>query len=363
MHRVGNLWEEVCSIENLRKAHINASHDKSKYREVIMVQNNLNHYLYLIREMLINKTFTTSDYQVFYKREKYKVRKLYKLPYFPDRIVQWALLQVIMPIIDKQFTIDTYSAIKGRGPAIIAEDINSIMATDPESFHYALKIDIKHYYQSINHEELKKDYRRLIKDPDALWLIDDFIDSVSTADEEDLKRLNTDEPTGIPIGNYFSQPSGNLYLSKFDHWIKEQHKVSIYYRYMDDIVIGSDSKEFLHNLLPEIKEYLWINRKLKMKSNWQIINVYKEGLDFIGYRFFPEYTKLRKSIANNIKKQADEISEKDFITYHNFCSINSFYGFLKLCNSYRFGSKYLNPINHKLSVYLERERKQHEAIQ
>lgn len=336
-------------MENLQKAHVNARHDKTRYSEVMYVEKNLDDCLNQIQAMLVSKTFKTSEYQIFYKREKNKVRKLYKLPYFPDRIVQWALLQVIMPIIDRQFTVDTYSAIKGRGPAIIADDINRILSVNPESMRYVLKIDIKHYYQSINHNILKNIYRRLIKDPNILWLIDELIDSVDTADEEDIERLDSyDDPIGIPIGNYFSQPSGNLYLSSFDHWVKEKYRVKIYYRYMDDMIFGSDSKVFLHDLLDKIKEKLWNDFKLLLKPNYQIINVFKEGLDYIGYRFYLEYSLLRKSTASNIIKQSKEIAEKDKASYHNLCSVNSFDGFMMLCDSYHFKSKYIKPIMHKL---------------
>ena len=54
-----------------------------------------------------------------------------------------------------------------------------------------------------------------------------------------------DSAPGVPIGNYLSQYFANLYLTYFDHWIKEVLKVKYYYRYADDIVLLSDSKEKL----------------------------------------------------------------------------------------------------------------------
>ena len=85
-------------------------------------------------------------------------------------------------------------------------------------------MDITKYYPSIRHDLLKEKYRKLFKDADLLWLIDEIVDS-------------TDEDIGVPIGNYMSQWSGNFFLSDFDHWCKEKKKLKYYYRYMDDVVI------------------------------------------------------------------------------------------------------------------------------
>ena len=83
----------------------------------------------------------------------------------------------------------------------------------------------------------------MFKDKDLLWLIDEIIDS-------------TPGNIGIPIGNYLSQFSGNLYLSGFDHYVKEKLSVKHYYRYMDDIVIMATTKEELRALLSKIQAYL-----------------------------------------------------------------------------------------------------------
>ena len=85
------LFDSITSMENLRLAHKNASKGKSWYEEVEMVNRNPDFYLSSIRKMLIDKTYENSSYDVFEKREGEKIRKVYKLPYFPDRIIQWAI--------------------------------------------------------------------------------------------------------------------------------------------------------------------------------------------------------------------------------------------------------------------------------
>ena len=89
MKRVGNLFEKVYDINNLVLAHKNARRGKSFYREVQMVDSNPAKYLYELQDMIKNHEYHTSKYEVFEKQEKNnKVRRIYKLPYYPDRICQ-----------------------------------------------------------------------------------------------------------------------------------------------------------------------------------------------------------------------------------------------------------------------------------
>ena len=139
-------------------------------------------------------------------------------------------------------------------------------------------MDIRKFYQSVDHEVLKLIVRRRIKDERLLLLLDGIIDSAP----------------GIPIGNYLSQFFANLYLSYFDHWLKEDKKVRYYYRYADDMVILSSNKSNLHTLKDEIRDYLRDVLKLELKDNWQIFPVGKRGIDFIGYVFYHDHVKMRK---------------------------------------------------------------------
>ena len=187
---------------------------------------------------------------------------------------------------------------------------------------------------------MKKKYRKLFKDADLLWLIDEIVDS-------------TDEDIGVPIGNYMSQWSGTFFLSDFDHWCKEKKKLKYYYRYMDDVVILANTKEELHQLQKEIEEYL-SSQGLKMKKNYQVFPVKDRGIDFLGYRIFPDYVLLRKSTAMNLKRRVREIwntiDTQGQMTFSQWCSINSYKGWLMYCDSYRLSQKYIVP----LELYAEK---------
>lgn len=345
MKRYGNLYSQIYDMENLRLAHKNAQKGKGWYKKVKMVNANPDYYLKILQESLMNKTYNTSEYETFVKNDSGKERLIYKLPYFPDRICQWAILQVIEPMLLKNFIPDTFSAIPGKGIHAALHRVENAIQNDVVGTQYCLKIDAKKFYPSINHDILKQKYRRLFKDKDLLWLLDEIIDS-------------TPGDTGIPIGNYISQYSGNFYLSQFDHWIKENKHVKHYFRYMDDIVIFGKSKEELHQLRKDIDVYFRTKMKLKIKENWQIFPTFVRGVDFVGYRTFLNYKLLRKSTCKNFKRKMNKIKNKvkkgHPINNSDWCSINSYKGWLIHCDSYRLNQKYIRPLEfHANQYYLQ----------
>jgi len=180
------------------------------------------------------------------------------------------------------FTADTYSCIKKKGIHAAAAAVRNALRDIPGT-RYCLKLDIKKFYPNVDHEVLKQLLRRKFKDTYLLQLLDGIIDSAQ----------------GLPIGNYLSQYFANFYLTYFDHWMKEELRLKYYFRYADDMVILSDSKEHLHQVLDQIRSYLQENLKLQVKDNYQIFPVSSRGIDFVGYVFFHTHTLLRKSIKQS----------------------------------------------------------------
>lgn len=385
-----DLFNSICSMDNLYRAYQNAKSGKGWYKEVKQIEKRPFYYLAGLQYMLKNHLFKTSEYEIFILNEGKKKRDVYKLPFFPDRIAQWAILQVIEPFLVANMTADTYSAIPGKGIQPIVNDLRgyyktkrvdgkkksvwvpSILLTDEENTRYCYKIDLHHYYQSINHEVLKQKFRKVFKDPELLWLLDEIADSINTATEEDLIELSlsgeieVDPNTGIPIGNYMSQYSGNFYLSSFDHWVKEELHVKHYYRYMDDVVIFASSKEELHEIHRKVTAYTRDYLHLNIKGNYQIFPTKVRGVDFVGYRFFGEYTLLRKSTAINFKWKMRACRKKmeNNIppTYSELCSFNSYKGWLGNCDSYRLSKKYIEPLIDYMQDYYEKEVKGHAEV-
>lgn len=342
MRRYSNLFQQIRSLENLEQAHKSARKGKTHYREVKMVDQDSEKYLKEIQAMLDTKSFKTSEYVISERTEGKKTRIIYKLPYYPDRIVQWAILKVVEPILIRSMTKDTYSAIPKRGTHLALSRLRKEWRKNPEECRYCLKLDMQKYYQSIPHEKLKETYRRLFKDKDLLALIDEIIDS-------------TAGDIGIPIGNYLSQYSGNLYLSKLDHWLKEEKHIKHYFRYMDDIVILHGSKEFLHSLYQEINAFALDELGLTIKPNYQVFPSDVRGIDFLGFRIFKDYVLLRKSVAKNLKHKMLAINKKlargGNINYNDYCSFNSYKGWLKYCDSYRLYLKYMASLEDPMHEY------------
>ena len=348
--RIGNLYGSVFDMRNLELAHKHAKKGKGWYTEVKQLENDLDGGLRNIQRMLINHEYSTSNYEMFLKQEGDKERKIYKLPYYPDRIVQWALMQVVSPYIERHLIRDTYSAIPGRGIHDGLKRIQDAMYWNHDDCRYCLKFDIRHYYQNIVHAILFAQYCRMFKDEELLWLMLEIIGSINTFDEEDewemvLAGLDVIYECGVPIGNYFSQWSGNFYLSVFDHWIKEVMGIKYYYRYMDDCVVLHGDKDFLHLLRVEIEKFLWDVLHLRLKGNWQVFPSYVRGVDYLGYRVFDGYTLLRKKATKQIKASCKRIGTKvrngNLMSYSDFCSLNSHLGWSEKADCFRFNINHI----------------------
>lgn len=252
MKRLGNLYDKIISMDNLRLADERARKGKTHSYGVRVHDKHAEADLLALHEALKAGTYKTSEYSIFTIYEP-KERIIYRLPYFPDRIVHHAIMNILEPVWVSVFTADTYSCIKGRGIQAAADKVRKAIDRDKPGCAYCLKIDIRKFYPSIDHDVLKAIVRRKIKDTRLLKLLDEIIDSAE----------------GLPIGNYLSQYLANLVLTYFDHWVKEVRRVKYYFRYADDIVVLHSSKKYLRELLAEFETYL-TGLKLHVKDNKQI---------------------------------------------------------------------------------------------
>lgn len=307
MKRFGNLYQQICHLDNLRLADSKARKGKGDQYGIRVFDRNKETNLYLLQQQLEAKTYQTSAYSTFKVYEP-KERLVYRLPYFPDRIAHHAVMNVLESFFVNQFTADTYSCIKGRGIHAAAKAVKKALR-DQAGTTYCLKLDIVKFYPSIDHDVLKVLLRRKLKDQSLLWLLDEIIDSAE----------------GLPIGNYLSQYLANYYLTGLDRWIKQTQKVKYYFRYADDLVILSPSKTDLHQLLADVKEYLRVELKLEVKDNYQVFPVACRGIDFVGYRFFHTHTLLRKTIKQRFARML--ASKK------NPRSVAAYMGWIKHCDS------------------------------
>lgn len=315
MKRIGNIYNKITSQANLQEADRKAQQGKSNQYGVLIHNRNREGNLLVLQDMLENRTYQTSAYDIFTIHEP-KERIVYKLPFFPDRITHHAIMNILEPIFVDTFTADTYSCIKKRGIHALLHKLKHDLK-DVSGTTYCLKFDIKKFYPSVDHHTLKTLLRRKLKDPDLLWLLDEIIDSAP----------------GLPIGNYLSQYLANFYLSYFDHWIKEEKRVKYYYRYADDIVILDNDKSKLHALLDDITLYLE-ELKLEVKGNHQVFPVAARGIDFVGYVFYSSnHIEIRKDIKKNFARK--------LARNPNHPSTASYLGWLGHCNALHLTKKLL----------------------
>jgi retron-type reverse transcriptase len=323
MKRFPNLYEQVCAYDNLVAAAENARKGKGRQGTVKAFYRDFENNIRQLQEELLNHTFRTSVYSIFTVYEP-KERIIYRLP-FRDRVVHWAIMLIVEPIWVRNFTRDTYSCITGRGIHAAFRKLKKDLK-DVEGTQYCLKLDIRKFYPTIDHDILKQVIRKKIKDAALLQLLDGIIDSVPPCE-------------GVPIGNYLSQFFANLYLSEFDHLLKEQYKVKYYYRYADDIVILDSSKERLHGLLIAISNYVQSERRQQLKSNFQIFPVASRGIDFVGYVFYHTHIRTRKRNKQALARQLAKLRKKDLSEREIMLRIASRVGFIQHCNSINLFNK------------------------
>ena len=322
MRRHGNLWEKITDSENIRLAFHKAALHKSSHINVQKTKEKLEERLENIRLSLINKTFTTSNYweKIVYEPKK---RVIYILPFYPDRIVQHALMNLVAPIWDKLFIHDSYACRDKKGL-----HVGSIRTMEfVRRNKYVMKCDISKFYPSVDQDILMEIIKKKIKCPDTLWLFENIVRSF---------------PGGknVPIGNYTSQWFGNLYMNEADQFVKHDLQAKYgridYIRYCDDFCLFNNDKKILKLCREELREFL--DKKLKLKFSKCDIFPISRGVDFLGYRHFDNYILLRKRTTKRVRKRLVALPglfERKKITAEQFrSSVASTWGWLKHANTH-----------------------------
>lgn len=357
MKRYGNLYDKVISPDNLRLADTIARKGKVDTHGVRLHDRNREANIVALYEALLTQTYHTSPYQTFTIYEP-KERLISRLPYYPDRIVHHAIMNVVEPIWLSVYTHNTFSCIKGRGIEGCARAVDRIIAKYKGRSLYCLKIDIRKYYPSIDHDVLKRIVRKKIKDQKLLWLIDEIIDSSE----------------GLPIGNHTSGFLANLYLAYFMHYINERIKYELgidvekvrldAVEYADDIPFFSDSKAVLHKVLEIVTRYFAEELHLVIKPNYQIFPIAKNrkdkhgrALDYVGYKFYREQKLLRKGVKKNLCRAVAKLRKfNPTIGYKEFkIAISAWIGWVKHSNSKHILKLITNSLNKEYYGILRHE--------
>lgn len=280
MKRIGNLYEKVCDIDNIRLAIRNASKGKRSRKYVARILEHEEQYAQRISEMLKSGEYCPKPNRVktIYDTSSCKERKITVPAFYPDQIVQWAVIQVLQPILSRGMYRYSCGSVPKRGGLAAKKYVERTLKK--KDARYILKLDVKKFFPSVPHDKLKALLAKKIKDEKILDLLGKIIDNGGE---------------GLPIGYYTSQWLSNFYLQEADHYIKECLGVKYYVRYVDDMVLFGANKRKLHRALRSLQELL-AGYGLCVKENWQLWKADTRPLDFVGYRFTRQRTSLRKRI-------------------------------------------------------------------
>jgi hypothetical protein len=163
-----------------------------------------------------------------------------------------------------------------------------------KSSPYFLKMDVRHYFDSIDHAVLKVLLRRLIKVPLVERLFGIVIDGRAESAVQ-----------GVPIGNLTSQYFANHYLGVFDHYLKERQGVKKYVRYMDDMLIFMDDKEALKAIYTLAESFTRDTLSLTLKPS--IIGATEDGAPFLGFLIKRNGIYLQRKSKRRYKARLAEI--------------------------------------------------------
>ena len=290
MKRQGNLYGKVYDLANLYSAYLANRKGKRNSIGAIVFEMSLGPNLIQLKKELENMTYRPKPYRVFTIHEPKK--RIIRAPHFRDRIVHHSLCDnVIEQVFEGHFIPFTFACRKNKGTHValscLQEQIQKSWRKNKNG--YILKCDIRKYFDSVRHDVLKRKVRRLIKDPDLLFLVDTIIDS-------------TKGNVGIPIGNLTSQWFANYYLSEMDHLIKEKLRVNHYLRYMDDFTLIHEDKTFLKECKQFLESYLE-GIGLEFNSKTQIFPI-KNGIDFLGFHtYITDSGKIIRKLRRDSKRR------------------------------------------------------------
>ena len=283
-------FDELISFEALYKAHTVARCSKRQKWDVIAFENNLFSNLTKLEQSLKNGEYKVGNYKKFTIHEP-KEREIEALGY-PDRVVQHTICDnFLTPYYDRRLIYANCACRIGKGSHFARKLLKSYFVNFIKHHKkgYILKCDIKKYFANINHEQLYKIIDK-IKDKKVVTLLKVIIES-----------YNSDIGVGLPIGNQVSQIMGIVYLDKIDRLIKEQLRIKYYVRYMDDLILIHESKEYLKQCFEKINKVL-SSLKLEFNKKTQFLRI-SQGVEFLGAKYVVKDNKVLQFIKKQSKKK------------------------------------------------------------
>ncbi len=298
---------------------------KRSKADVQQFEFNLEDNLFKIHRELATGAYTNEPYISFYITDP-KLRHIHKAS-VRDRVVHQAVFRVLYPMFDTGFVFDSYSCRVGKGTHRAVTRLEQFLRQASHNnirLVYALKCDIRKFFDSLDKDILFSLVKNKIADGRLLSLIGSIINSFET-------RLGK----GLPLGNVTSQIFSNIYLNELDQFVKHKLKAKYYLRYCDDFVVVSNERDYLEGMIPKLNAFLGERLQLRLHEKKIIIRKYSEGVDFLGYVSLPHYrvlrTKTKRRMSKKLTRRRLEL-EQGLLNEPSFRqSLASYLGVLQHC--------------------------------
>lgn len=289
MRRTGNLFDAIISRENLRFAFYRASRGKRSRQDVRTFGDELESNLHSLSNEVESdklKLGQFTQFTIFDPKER-----VITAPCFRERVLHHAIMNVCEPLFEASLISDTYACRVGKGRIAALHRARQFS----QRWGYSLKLDMRKYFDSVSHPLLISCLQSLVKDGRLLTLFGHIVASYSTVPGR-----------GLPIGSLTSQHFANLYLGKFDRFVKERLRMPGYVRYMDDCVIWSSRRSELKGLIEPCHQFLRDVLELNVKYPPLLYRL-KSGMDFLGCRVFPTHMTLNRRSRRRFRAKLSEL--------------------------------------------------------
>jgi retron-type reverse transcriptase len=319
-----HTFEDIVSLDNLLSAWQEFSSGKRNRQDVQEFQLRLMDNLIALHHDLAIGAYRHSGYYAFNICDP-KPRNIHKA-IVRDRIVHHAIYNILYPFFDRKFIADSYSCRLEKGTHKAINRFRSFayqVSRNNTRTCWILKGDIRKFFANIDHSILKMILAECIPDKMILNLLDEVIDSFSSnaINLDSRLRGNDDANKGLPLGNLTSQLLVNIYMNKFDQFVKHKLKIEYYIRYADDFVILSDDKCQLESQVKSIDNFLQQELKLTLHPDKLFIRTLNSGLDFLGWVNFFNHRILRTSTKRRMFRKIAENPKEEVI--HSYLGLLS----------------------------------------
>lgn len=335
-------YDEIISVENLLLAWKEFVCGKKNKKDVQEFSLKLMDNIFSLHLELSNHTWKHGGYQAF-KINDPKPRDIHKAK-VKDRLLHHAIYRKLYPFFDKTFTHDSYSCRNNKGTHKAIDKFRKYfykVSQNNTKTCWVLKCDIKKFFANIDHKILIKILQEYIPDENIMQLLENVIGSFTsfgTSCHLLLVKEKGKTSAGLPLGNLTSQLFVNVYMNKFDQFVKHEMKIKYYIRYADDFVILSENKKELENYIDSIKNFLENQLKLELHPNKISIETFSSGVDFLGMINFPHHkilrTKTKRRMLKKISKKREELKDKIISQKYFEQSLQSYLGMLKHCEGW-----------------------------